>query len=167
MHRNRSHPLGAPGTVPSRWTHLDPANWFFLKTLRNMRRASLLGIPYFCIMPRWLADVEDDSIREMFRYIKAFGSTDVCAIDGCSFGTRAINPIAILVSGMPKLTVLLRNRTKGGCCIHGKDYHKGPLYDISEGAPLPDMLMSTIAQYICDHLMSMDQSLQLMKWALT
>ena len=91
----------------------------------------------------------------MFRFIKAFGSTDFCVIDGCSFGTGAINPIAVLVSGMPKLTVLLRNRPKGGCCVHGKGSRKGPLYDILEGAPLPLPLINTIALYVCEHLMGM------------
>ena len=54
-----------------------------------------------------------------------------------------------------QLTVLLRNRTKGGCCIHGKGHHRGPLYDVAERAPLPIMLMTIIAEYACDHLMNM------------
>ena len=68
-HRNGSHPLGIPGLSPAVWNHLDAANWFLLKTLRNMRRASLVGVPYFCVMPRWLARAEDPHLKEMFRFI--------------------------------------------------------------------------------------------------
>ena len=73
-----------------------------------MRRASMCGVAYVAVLPRWLLDAEEPNLKEMLRYICAFDNVDVCKVDGCAFGCAEICPVALIIAGMPLLTMQLK-----------------------------------------------------------